>query len=195
MKRMKQLVTIIVLALSWFTGLSQNEPLERIFINKEIVDSGIYKNYAQYDLGDFIVYNGILENNLKFQVFDKKTSKIIYSRHDSLSDAMILKPIFFSTTGNDKLIVIMLEVAAEYSWGQEIILIKNDKVFYPGYLNYARNVENGTSIANHSHLRRNKHSILLTFDDVPLVNWDNDKQVIPGSSIRFEITEKQIKKK
>ena len=59
----------------------------------------------------------------------------------------------------------MLEVAAEYSWGQEIILIKNDKVFYPGYLNYARDGENGTSIANHSHFTRNKHSILLTFDD------------------------------
>jgi hypothetical protein len=195
MKRMKQLITIIVFALSWLSGLSQNEPLERIFINKEIIDSGIYKNYAQYDLGDFIVNNGIHENNLKFHVVDKKTSQIIYSRHDTLSDAMILKPVFFSNTGNYELIIIMLEVAAEYSWGQEIILIKNGKVFYPGYLNYACNEENGTSIANHSHFIRKKHSILLTFDDVPIVNWDNDKLVIPGSSLRFEITEKQINKK
>jgi hypothetical protein len=89
----------------------------------------------------------------------------------------------------------MLEVAAEFSWGQEIILIKNGKVFHPGYLNYAINTGNGTSIANHSHFASNQQSIFLTFDDVPIVNWDNDKVVIPGDSIRFEITEKQIIKK
>jgi hypothetical protein len=190
---MKQLSAIIIFVLYWLSGLSQNEPFERILNNKVIIDSGVYRNFAKYDIGDFIVYNGMHENNLKFQIINKKTSKIIYSYYDTLSDAMILKPVFFNNIGSNYLII-MLEVAAEYSWGQELILIINGKVFHPGYLNYARVEENGTSIANHSHFIRNKNLILLTFDDVPLVNWDNEKVVIPGSTIRFEITEKQINK-
>ncbi|MFB6320843.1 hypothetical protein, partial [Saccharicrinis sp. FJH54] len=54
-------------------------------IDKSLIESGEFKNYFRYDLGDFYFYNGRFENNLSYKIQQKDNEKIIYTRKDSLS--------------------------------------------------------------------------------------------------------------
>jgi len=70
--------------------------------NKTLIENGDFKNYYRFDLGDFYFFNGRRENNLSYKIQNKTNKEIIYSRKDSLYDAMILKPKFFCSSDKSK---------------------------------------------------------------------------------------------
>lgn len=162
-------------------------------IDKSLIETGYFKNYFRYDLGDFYLYNGRFENNLSYKIQQKDNGKIVYTRKDSLSDAMILKPKFFFNTGKST-IILMIEVAAEFSWGQEIILIRNQKINYLGYLDYIVDKDNGESISDYCYFLCEDDKLTMIFDDVPIIYWPDEYNKINGKDLKFEITEKEIKR-
>lgn len=167
--------------------------LTRQNIDKLLIETGEFKNYFRYDLGDFYFYNGRFENNLSYKIQQKDNEKIDYTRKDSLSDAMILKPKFFFTPDKST-ILIMIEVAAEYSWGQEIILIKNQKIKYLGYLDYAIDKGNGESISDYCDFLCENGKLTMIFNEVPIIYWPDESNVINGKDLKFEITDNEIKR-
>jgi hypothetical protein len=160
-------------------------------IDKSLIDTGEFNNYFRYDLGDFYFYNGRFENNLSYKIQQKDNGTIVYTRKDSLSDAMILKPKFFINL-DKATILIMIEVAAEYSWGQEIILIKNQKIKYLGYLDYTVDKDNGESISDYCNFLCENGKLTMIFDNVPIIYWPDESNKINGKDLKFEITEKEI---
>ena len=162
-------------------------------IDKSLIDTGEFKNYFRYDLGDCYFYNGRFENNLSYKIQQKDNGTIVYTRQDSLSDAMILKPKFFINPDKST-ILIMIEVAAEYSWGQEIILIKNQKIKYLGYLDYTVNKDNGESISDYSDFLCENGKLTMIFNDVPIIYWPDESNKINGKDLKFEITDNEIKR-
>lgn len=161
------------------------------FIDDSLIETGEFKNYYRYDLGDFYYYNGRYENNLTYKIQQKEDSKIVYTRKDSSSDAMILKPKFFSNHERST-ILIMIEVAAEFSWGQEIILIKNQTIEYLGYLDYAVDIDNGESIADYCDFLCENDKLVMIFKDISLIYWPDDSKKINGKDLKFEITDNEI---
>lgn len=162
-------------------------------IDKLLIETGEFKNYFCYDLGDFHFYNGRFENNLSYKIQQKDNEKIVYTRKDSLSDAMILKPKFFFSPDNST-ILIMIEVAAEYSWGQEIILIKNSKIKYLGYLDYTVDKDNGESISEYCDFHCENGKLTMKFNDVQIIYWPDESNKINGKDLKFEITDNEIKR-
>jgi len=178
-------LSILLILLSWTNLQAQDPSLVNIKIDRVLVDNGKYKDYYKYEIENYILYNGRHKNNLKYEILDKVTNEIVLSKDNSQSDAMILKPKFFETS--DKSIkVLLIEVTAEYSWGQEIVLIKEKNVKYIGYLDYAVDIENGLSIADYCKLTYENGKVIMTFKDVPLVYWPEDKNIINGKDLRFE---------
>jgi hypothetical protein len=170
---------------------STSNCITRQDVDQLLIETGEFKNYHRYDLGDFYFYNGRYENNLTYKIHQKKSGKIVYTRKDTLSDAMILKPRFFSNYDKST-ILIMIEVAAEYSWGQEIILIKNQNVHYPGYLDYTVNKDNGESISDYCDFLCENGKLTMIFKDIPIIYWPDESNIINGKDLKFEITENEI---
>lgn len=172
---------------------AQKSAIGKIEVDKILIESGEFRNYYQYDLGDFYFLNGRFENNLKFKIKEKLMDSIVLNYNDSLSDAMILKPVFFK---NDdlKIILIMIEVAAEYSWGQEVVLINDGEITKPGYLDFAVDLGNGLSISDYCQVSLENEKIVLTFDNVPIIYWPEESTTINGSELKFEIKHDKIER-
>lgn len=160
----------------------------KINCSKEI--SGVSKDYCIYDLGDHILLVGFNTNNLKAMIKSKKSKDLGFMYDETTSDAMIIKPKFFEST-DEKIIVIMLELAAEYSWGQKIVMIKNDKVYDCGFLDYMTNENNGESIAKYAILRQVNGQIVLTFQPQDFV--DKDEKIVKSQTLKYLLTDKGLK--
>jgi hypothetical protein len=172
---------------------SKSNCIAKLNIDKSLVETGEFKNYFCYDLGDFNFYNGRSENNLSYKIQQKDNNQIVYTRKDSLSDAMIFKPSFF-VNPDKSTILIMIEVAAEYSWGQELILIKNQSINYLGYLDYAVDKGNGESISDYCNFQCYNGRLTMIFNDVPIIFWPDESNSIDGKDLKFEITDNAIKR-
>ncbi len=179
--------------ISWTSLSAQDLTFKNPEIKKVLIDAGTYMNYYIYDLGDLLFYNGRYENNLKCKIQDKVTNNIVYEYEDTVSDAMILKPTFFVNAGNT-IQVIMIEVAAEYSWGQEIILIKDKTVKYLGYLDYIVDLEEGLSLSDYCRIHSDEDKIIMVFDDVPIIYWPEESKKINGKDLKFELDVNGIKR-
>ncbi|MBN2756486.1 MAG: hypothetical protein JXR51_04845 [Bacteroidales bacterium] len=172
---------------------AQKTTILKAKVDKTLIKSGKFKNYYQYKLGDFDFLNGRFENNLKFKIRDNLKDSIVFNYNNSQSEAMILKPIFFIT--NDlKIILIMIEIAAEYSWGQELVLINNGKITKLAYLDYAVNLENGLSISDYCKLSFENGKIILTFENVPIIYWPEQSKIINGNELKFIINNDKIER-
>jgi hypothetical protein len=189
---MVRLIILLFFILCWAASPAQDIDFEKADVQGQLINSGKFADYTMYDLGSYIFYNGVKNNRLKYFIQEKKSDKILYTTSDTASDAMILKPSFFSTGLKNKPYIIMVEVAAEYSWGQDLLLIKSGKAYHPGYLNYAVDKENGVSVSGFSHFKLKKNKIILKFDDVPIVDWGNENKVLNGKDLLFEIDQHKI---
>ena len=135
----------IILALVRFGSQAQDIYFNIIQPSNELIDTGIFKDYRRFDLGKIDFYNGRKENNLQYFFTDKSNGKVLYQRPEELSDAMILKPKFFYSDSTETYII-LIEEAAEYSWGQDVILILYNEIKFIGFLDYAVDKGNGESV-------------------------------------------------
>jgi len=185
---------IITLFAGCLTAIAQDTEIISIQIEPQLIETGENKNYYTYDLGDFILFTGRYENNLKYKIQNKATNRFDFSNNDAHSDAMIRIPKFFMNE-NHSIIVILMEEAAEYSWGQEVILILDGAIKNLGYLSYAvLGEEYEESIADYCFIKGNKEKMILSFKDVQIIDYSNDDKVINGKDLKFELSMEGIKK-
>ncbi len=194
MPNTNKILILILLALVLGELQAQNNYFILVEPPNKLIDSGTCINFRQFNLGNIDFYNGRKENNLKYFIKDKSNGKILYQRPEELSDAMILKPKFFYNE-NTKTYILLIEEAAEYSWGQEVLIIHdNNTVKFLGYLDYAVDKGNGESISDYAKIYFDKGKIILAFDDVPLIYYPDESQTINGKDIMFELNSNGIKK-
>lgn len=178
------------LCFSCLTSNSQTVDFLSVKINCNEEISGISKDYCSYDLGNHTLFVGFGTNNLKAMIKSKKTKDVRFMYDETSSDAMIIKPKFFESP-DKRIIVIMLELAAEYSWGQKIVMIKNEKVYDCGFLDYMTNENNGESIAKYATLSQVNRKIILTFKPQDFV--DKDDKIVKSQTLKYLLTNKGLK--
>jgi hypothetical protein len=183
------LASLLSLAVS-----GQNTDFISVRIEPKLIESGEYKNYYKFDLGNYVLLNGRYENNLRYKLLNTNTNQIDYENKKSMSDAMIRIPRFFFN--EDKSIIIMLmEEAAEYSWGQEVILISGGKINNLGYLSYAvLGEEYEESLADYCRIQGNKNKLVMSFEDVQILDYENNDAIIKGKDLKFEMSLEGIKR-
>ena len=147
------------------------------------------KGFDSYNLKSFILYIGWENKDVKAFIKPRNNDEIKF-KFDKTTDAMIIKPVFFENPEN-KTLVIMLELAAEFSWGQKLVLIKNDTVYDCGYLDYLTNEGNGESIAKYAKIKQDKDKIILSFQ--PQYFVDGKEKLIKSQTLKYLLTEKGLK--
>jgi len=195
MRALKTFLQITLLhLLVCLTTSAQDTEITSVQIEPQLIESGENKNYYTHDLGSYVLFKGRYENNLKFKIQNKNTKHIDYIYKDTKSDAMILKPKFFINK-DYSIIIILMEVAAEYSWGQEVVIILDGIIKNLGYLSYAvLGEEYEESIADYCIIRGNKEQMILSFEDVQIIDYSNDDTIINGKDLKFELNLEGIKK-
>ena len=92
-------------------------------------------------------------------------------------------------------IIIMMEEAVEYSWGQEVILISEGKINNLGYLSYAvLGEEYEESLADYCHIQGSKNKMIMSFEDVQIIEYANNDAIIEGKDLKFELSLQGIKR-
>jgi hypothetical protein len=187
---MKRTFTIFSILLFCLTAKPQATNFQAVIINCNKIVSGDLKNYCSYDLGNYTLYIGYNTNNLKVKILSKVLNDIKFTYDETESDAMIIKPKFFESS-DKKVIVIMLELAVEYSWGQKLVMINNNGVFDCGFIDYMTNEGNGESIAKYAVFNQVNGQVILTFQPVEFV--DRDYNIIKSGSLKYILTEEGLK--
>lgn len=149
------------------------------------------KDYRSYELGGFVLYIGYGGNNLKAMIKSKETGDVKFEYDATSSDAMIIKPQFFESS-DKKTWVVMLELAAEYSWGQKLVMIKNGNVYDCGYLDYAANEGDGESIGKYAKIKELNGRVTLTFQPMDFI--DRDGMIVKSETLTYYLTKKGLKK-
>jgi len=182
-------IGLLLLFLAVFLSVSAQENyFLSVNVEPELIESGKYNNFYKYDLGKYLLFVGRYENNLRYKIQNKQSNHIDYENKDSMSDAMIRIPKFFFNE-DKSILIILMEEAAEYSWGQEVIMIRNGVVRNIGYLSYAvLGEEYEESLADHCRIKGNKDRIWMTFEDIKIIDYSNDNSIIEGRDLRFELT-------
>ena len=195
MQVIKTYAQIIIFFFSGCLNVSaQDTDFIAVPLDPELIESGENKNFYKYDLGSYNLFIGRYENNLRFKIQNKNTNHIDYTNKNTNSDAMIRIPKFFINKDHS-IIVILMEEAAEYSWGQEVILILDGTIKNLGYLSYAVLGEDyEESIADYSIIRGNKKKMILSFENVKIIDYSNDDAIINGEDLKFELSLEGIKK-
>lgn len=188
-------IILFILALLSSASVSgQDIDFISVQIEPELIESGEYKNFYKFDLGQYVLLNGRHENNLRYKILNKKTDQIDYENKNSMSDAMIRIPMFF--INEDKsIIIILMEEAAEYSWGQEVILISDGRINNIGYLSYAVSGEEyEESLADYCRIQGDKNKMVMSFEDVQIIDYSNNDAIIEGKDLKFELSPEGIKR-
>lgn len=188
-------ISFVVLAsLQSPTVSGQETDFISVQIEPKLIESGEYKNFYKFDLGNFMLLNGRYENNLRYKFLNTNTDQVIYENKKSMSDAMIRIPKFFFNEVQS-IIIILIEEAAEYSWGQEVILISEGKINNLGYLSYAvLGEEYEESLADYCHIRGNKNKMVMSFEDAQILDYTNNDSIIEGKDLKFELSLEGIKR-
>ena len=188
-------ISFVVLAsLQSPTVSGQETDFISVQIEPKLIESGEYKNFYKFDLGNFMLLNGRYENNLRYKFLNTNTDQVIYENKKSMSDAMIRIPKFFFNE-DQSIIIILIEEAAEYSWGQEVILISEGKINNLGYLSFAvLGEEYEESLADYCHIRGNKNKMVMSFEDAQILDYTNNDSIIEGKDLKFELSLEGIKR-
>jgi len=185
-----RLILTIFLCFCCLTINSQTVDFYSVKINCSKEISGSSKDYCTYDLGNHLLFVGFNSNNLKAMIKSKKKDDVKFMYDETNSDAMIIKPKFFESS-DKKTIIIMLELAAEYSWGQKIVMIKNDNIYNCGFLDYMTNEDNGESIAKYAIFRQVNGQVILIFQAKDFV--DRNDKIVKSQTLKYLLTDKVLK--
>jgi hypothetical protein len=155
------------------------------------VQSGEYKDFNLYHFNDIDFYFGI--NNFIKMVRIIKDSIEVFALNDSISDAMTYVPTLFSIAKDPQSLILLVEIATEFSWGQMVILIKQDKAYRCGFIDYGVDIKDESSISQITRIIKNNGTFEISFDDVLLYQCSNETNKIRVSRIKYVIENHKLR--
>lgn len=164
-----------------------------IYLEPDTILSGKFKNYEAYDLGYMTLYKKSKKAE-EIIVVDKSTDTELFSFSNSMPKAEFKKPRFFQSDQIDQPIIMLLDVSGNYSLGVQVFLIEENQIYDCGFLAYAVDNYNFSSLALYTHFVLTEDKIILTFDDDINIIDNNAEQLIEGNDLKFEIYDYQIKR-
>ena len=187
----RQYIGIIFILLPFFAARAQSSGFSDQFIKPVHLESGKYKGFDKYDIGDVFLYHGTRKHKSEFYAVEKETDQVVFSFQDTTAkvDSYALK--FFKAGNTVQPAVVMINVEVDHSIGQYIFLISGPRVFNAGFLNYAADDFNFSSLGIHAIISIVGDQIILTFDNIRIIDFANET-VIDGSKLNFQITPEEI---
>jgi len=179
---MRQIVIQLFFISIIFNSYSQNNELKMDRCKPVLVESGEFKDFNLYHFKDIDFYFGI--NNFKKMVRIIKNNTEVFALNDSISDAMTYIPTLFSNAKDPQSFIILVEIATEFSWGQLVILIEQDKAYRCGFIDYGVDMKDESSIAQITRVIKHNGKFEISFKDALLYQCSNETNKIRGNRIK-----------
>ena len=153
------------------------------------IKAGAFNGYAGYEFSDMeLVHRGG-----SFVIKQLNGSVRYYTYQDTSTVATEYSFRFFKGPKEEIPVVIMMDVASDHSMGQNLFLLRDKQVENAGFLRYAADDFNFSSLALHAIFSYENGNILLTFDDADIIDFERET-VVQGNTIRFQIGNDYIKR-
>jgi len=166
-----------------FNSYSQSNELKMNRCRPVRVESGEYKDFNLYHFKDIDFYFGI--NSFKKMIRIIKNNTEVFALNDSISDAMTYVPTLFSNTKDSQSLILLVEIATEFSWGQLVILIEQDKAYRCGFIDYGVDMKDESSIALITRVIKHNDKFEISFKDTLLYQSSNETNKIRGNRIKY----------
>lgn len=150
------------------------------------------KSFIMYEVGGIQLFNGDEKESKYFYILDEKTGSQIFEYDQRQIKARRFSPRFFKTKDNDELIILVMSLEGDYSWGIHIFIIENGKVSHPGFLPYGVDNFNFASLGLHGQFEQHGDWFIMFFqEDSRLINYETDDLVL-GKDIEFKVEKNNI---
>jgi len=185
------LCAILLLDLNF--AYSQSAKFSDIYLEPDTLKSGNFKDYEAYDLRFMELYKKVGRSN-KIQIMDKSTDIELFSFENTIPKTHFKKPRFFRTNDDSNtLTIMMLDVSEYYSHGVHVFLIEDTEIYHSGFMGYAADNFNFSSLALYSHFEQSGDKLILSFDEVDLIDHATE-EIVNGSYLKFEILKDNIRR-
>ena len=189
----KAIIVVCYITLHTFTVNpgNQSKIFIDLFLEPKKVSSGKFKGFDVYDLSDLMVYQGTGKKRRELYIIRRDTDESLLFFQDTITDARIYHLKFFKRDEQDLRVVIMLDVEGDVSVGQHIFRIRDKEVTYCGFINYAADDFNFSSLGFHARIETVDDRIILSFDTKNIIDYSMDT-LIDGSDLKFEIVRHDV---
>ena len=188
---MKALLIFLLISLQMSLAKAQVYPI----LTDQLVQSQkspIKNGFSEYTVGEIQLFNGDGKESKYFYILNKNNGAKIFEFEERDSKARRYAPRFFKAEGNDDLIILVMSLEGNYSWGVHIFIIEGNHVYHPGFLPYGEDNFNFASLGLHGQFEQHGDSFVMFFqEDARLINYETD-ELIEGKDIEFKIEKTQI---
>lgn len=190
--RLKYLVFYtFILAVSAISGANaQSSFFGDIFLEPDEVVSGEYKGLNRFEFEEIAI---LIEPKKadRITILEADNDQQIFNFINEHPESYFSKPRFFKSDSETDPVVMMLDVHAVHSIGQQMFLIQGKEVINVGFLPYAVDDFNFSSLSLYSRFESEGETIFQSFGDIDII--DIEKEVIvKGSDLRFKIENNRI---
>lgn len=193
MKKTIVLTLSVALLLGLHSVYSQATKYSDIYLEPDTLKSGAFKDYEAYYLESVVLYKKVGKSNT-IQIMDKSTDVELHSFTNDIPETHLKKPRFFRSSDEDNSqTIVMLNVSEIYSLGVHIFLIEDSKIYHSGFLEYAADNFNFSSLALYSEFEQIGDKIILSFQEVDLIDLSTE-EIVNGSYLQFEILKDNIRR-
>lgn len=158
-----------------------------LYLEPDIVAGGSYQGWQSYSLEGMVIYNGLGRNDLHMKVLSKSGDNEILDFEENEGKAKRYNLRFYKAD-EDLPIMMMVDLAGQYSWGNYVFWIENGTISKCGFIPYGADNFNFSSIGLYAEFSYNDGQIILEFrDDISLIDYEKDK-LFPASEIKYFVT-------
>ena len=192
---MKSIIFIVFcLAFNLFGSRVNGQSIlfNEMYLEPDTIQSGNLKNFEGYDLGYLMLYKKPKKAN-EFFISTRSTDVEIFSFQKPNPKGYLTKPHFFRSDVAGQPIIMIADVSELYSYGVHVFLINKDSVTYCGFLGYAADNFNFSSLALYSHFELQGNKIIYTLDDIDYIDH-SEEELISGKDLKFEISNNSVQR-
>jgi hypothetical protein len=150
------------------------------------------KSFVAYEIGGIQLFNGTDKESKFFYILDENTGKRLFEFDERQLKARRFTPRFFAAPESEDLIILVMSLDGDFSWGVHIFIIDHGKVSHPGFLSYGVDNFNFASLGLHSQFEQHGDAFVMFFQEgARLINYETDELVL-GKDIEFKIERTKI---
>ncbi len=170
---------------------SQSTIFIDLFLEPKKVSYGQFKGFDMYELSDFYVYHGRGKKMRNLYINRREKDEQLLYFKDTIADALEYHLKFFKSDEPKLPTVMMLDVENDISLGQHIFRITNKEATYCGFINFAADDYNFSSLGLHALIESVDDRILMSFNTEGIIDYAMDS-LFDSSKVKFEIVRNNV---
>jgi hypothetical protein len=187
------IILVNYVALLFFAAYpgSQRSVYYELYVEPQKISRGQFKGFSLYELNDFNIYHGTGGKKRDIFINRRNSDSELFHFQDTISMASDYNLKFFLSSEPDLPVVVMMSVENEVSLGQHIFRLTGNSITHSGFIHYAADDYNFSSLAYHAHIEEVEGRLLLSFNTESIIDYSLDS-LLNGRDVKFEILRQKV---